>query len=102
MKQKWAPLLPRDREADVTEWVARASANLGSIDTLLEQTGDIDDIPGEKLKILDWIKSIAEITAEVEARYAKVVDDRPENKSNKEKDSKKKTETDDKVKPNHD
>lgn len=61
IKQKWSPLLPRDREVDVQEWVQRAAANLGSIETLLELTGDVEDIDEEKDKILDWITEIKKI-----------------------------------------
>ena len=69
-KQHWANMLPKDREVDVQEWVARSSANLGSIDTLLDLTGDIEDIEEEKTKILDWIAKKAETTAVVTAKYA--------------------------------
>lgn len=68
MKQVWAPLLPRDREADVSEWVQRASANLGSIEHLLELTGDIEDIDEQREQILNWIREIKEIEAEAEAK----------------------------------
>lgn len=64
IKEKWAPMLPRDREVEVQEWVQRASANIGSIETLLEQTGDVEDIEEEKKKILDWIKEIKKIEQE--------------------------------------
>jgi hypothetical protein len=64
IKQKWAPLLPRDREALVQEWVQRASANLGSIEHLLELTGDVEDVDEEKEKILAFIKEIKKIEAE--------------------------------------
>lgn len=64
IKQKWAPLLPRDREVDVQEWVQRAAANLGSIDTLLELTGDIEDIDDEKKKIMEWTKEMLKLEKE--------------------------------------
>lgn len=64
IKHKWAPLLPRDREVDVQEWVQRASANLGAIDTLLELTGDIENVEEEKEKILDWITEVKKIEQE--------------------------------------
>lgn len=86
IKQKWAPMLPRDREAQVQEWVNRASANIGSLDTLLEQTGDIEDIEEEKEKILDWLKRVAEIEAEVNARYGNVVDESSEDNENTEEE----------------
>lgn len=63
MKQKWAPMLPRDREADVQEWVQRVSANLGSIKHLLELTGDVEDVDAEEEEILDWLEKLAKIQA---------------------------------------
>lgn len=70
MKQVWAPLLPRDRETDVQEWVQRVSANLGSIEHLLELTGDIEDIQEQRQQILDWLQAIAEIEANAAAKAA--------------------------------
>ena len=108
MKQKWAPELPRDREADVQEWTQRAANNIGAIETLLEATGDIDDVQGERQLILDWIKDVAKIEAEVAAEAAQKfpppVAPGGDGKSTnpKQKDSKKKSEQSDKTKPNSD
>jgi hypothetical protein len=94
IKQKWAPLLPRDREADVQEWVQRAASDIGSLETLLEQTGDIENIPDELKKILAWKKLVAEVEAKASAKFApKLV--QPGAKSGK-------TEKSDKTKPNSD
>jgi hypothetical protein len=60
MRQDWAPMFPRDREGIINEIVARASAKAGSIETLLELAGDIEDIPAEKEKIVAWLKLLAE------------------------------------------
>lgn len=70
IKQKWAPLLPRDREADVQEWVSRASNDIGAIETLLEQTGDVEDIPREMERILAWKKAIAQIEGDIKEKIA--------------------------------
>jgi hypothetical protein len=70
IKQTWAPNLPRDREADVQEWVQRASAKLGSIEHLLELTGDVEDIPAERKQILDWIADLATTQAEIALKFA--------------------------------
>jgi hypothetical protein len=70
MKQKWAPILPRDREADVQEWVQRASADLGSIEHLLELTGDIEDIDEQRKLILKWIEDKETIVAKIAKEYA--------------------------------
>lgn len=67
VKQKWAPQLPRDREADVQEWAQRAANNIGSLQTLLEQTGDIEDIEKEMNLIYEHIRKVAEIDAEAQA-----------------------------------
>jgi hypothetical protein len=67
MKQVWAPPLPRDREQDVQEWVQRAASNLGSIEHLLELTGDIEDTSEMREQILEDIKAIAEIEAKAMA-----------------------------------
>jgi len=58
MKQVWAPLLPRDREADVQEWVQRAAAFIGSPEHLLELAGDVEDIPEERARMLKWIEDL--------------------------------------------
>jgi hypothetical protein len=67
MKQKWAPMLPRDREADVNEWVTRQPTHLGSIETLLELSGDVEDPAEERERILKDIEDIATIEADAEA-----------------------------------
>ena len=68
MKQSWAPMLPRDREAEVQEWQSRAQNNLGSVEHLLELTRDVDDISDEREKILKWIEDVARVQAEAEAK----------------------------------
>jgi hypothetical protein len=68
MKQKWAPMLPRDREADVNEWVTRQPTHLGSIEHILELSGDVEDTEDERQRIMDDIKEIATIEAEAEAQ----------------------------------
>lgn len=68
MKQKWAPMLPRDREADVQEWVTRQPTYLGSIEHLLELSRDVEDPQEERQRILDDVKDIATIEAEAEAQ----------------------------------
>jgi len=64
MKHLWAPLLPRDREALVAEWVNRMTNDLGSIEHLLELTGDVEDIEEERERMLQWIEDKAKIEAE--------------------------------------
>jgi len=68
MKQKWANMLPRDREVDVQEWVSRASGRLGSIETLLELTGDIENIEEEKAKILAWEQALLDMQTDAQVQ----------------------------------
>lgn len=69
MKQVWAPMMPRDREADVQEWVQRAQADLGSIEHLLTLTGDVEN-PEEVIKqMLEWKEALAKIEAEAMAKF---------------------------------
>ena len=70
MKQTWAPMLPRDREADVQEWALRAQNNIGSIEHLMDLTRDIEDIPEEREKALKWIKDVATVEEEAKAKAA--------------------------------
>ncbi len=111
IKQKWAPELPRDREADVQEWTQRVSNDIGAIDTILEQTGDIDDIQKEKQLILDWKEAMETITAKIALKYAPPVAPAfgggstgggTKTTNPKQKETKKKTEKSDKTKPNSD
>jgi hypothetical protein len=67
MKQKWAAMLPRDREADVNEWVTRQGTHLGSIEHLLERAGDVEDIPEERARVMKDIEDIATIEADAAA-----------------------------------
>lgn len=70
MKQKWAPQLPRDREADVQEWVQRSAADLGSRETLLELTGDVEDLDEEQDRMIEWIKRVETEKAKIAKEYA--------------------------------
>jgi len=70
IKQKWAPTLPRDREADVNEWTARASNDIASIEHLIELAGDVEDIDEERANILKWLGDIEDIKAKVAQKYA--------------------------------
>lgn len=58
MKQVWAPLLPRDREADVQEWAQRSAGYIGSPEHLLELAGDVEDVPEERARMLKWIEDL--------------------------------------------
>ena len=69
MKQIWAPQLPRDREADVQEWVQRVAANLGPIEHLLELTGDIEDVEEARKLILQWVSDLKEAEMKIEKKY---------------------------------
>ncbi len=44
VRQEWAPILPKDREQFINELTNRVSVNLGSLEHLLEMTGDVEDV----------------------------------------------------------
>jgi len=63
IKNKWSPILPRDREAFVQELVARAGVNLGSLEHLIALIGDVEDIDLVMQQIKDWLEFQAEMKA---------------------------------------
>ena len=71
MKQKWAPMLPRDREADVAEWQLRSQAHLGSIEHILELSGDVEDTSEERENIIQDIRDITQAEEEEAAKAVK-------------------------------
>jgi hypothetical protein len=58
IKEKWAPFLPRDREAEVQEWAIRANNNIASLEHLVELASDVEDIENERQKILAWVEDL--------------------------------------------
>lgn len=58
MKQIWAPMLPRDRDAMVNEWGVRASNTIASVEHLIELSGDVENVPEERQNILNWIRDV--------------------------------------------
>lgn len=66
MKQKWSPQLPRDRTSLVDELVKRAEQEIASIDTILESSGDIEDVQMEKERLLEWKRKLQAIKTEAE------------------------------------
>lgn len=71
IKESWAPMLPRDREAEVQEWAQRAQNNLGSIEHLIEMTRDVDDISEERERILKWMADIKKIETDAAIKVSK-------------------------------
>jgi hypothetical protein len=63
IETRWAPILPKDREAFINELVNRASAHLGSLHTLLSQLDDIEDPDDEIKEIKSFISWMAKETA---------------------------------------
>ncbi len=61
VRQEWAPILPKDREQFINELTNRVSANLGSLEHLLEMTGDVEDVDDEVRKIKAWKKYEADL-----------------------------------------
>lgn len=72
IKERWAPLIPRDREADVQEWQLRSTSDLGSPQHLLELTGDVEDPEEEVQKMLDWKRAVAEIESEMDMKLEEI------------------------------
>ncbi len=70
IKQSWAPMLPRDREAEVQEWALRSQENLGSIEHLLTLTRDVEDIAQQREDILKWMEDVETVKAEAQAKAA--------------------------------
>lgn len=69
MKQVWAPMMPRDREADVQEWVQRRTADLGSLEHLLGLTGDVENPAEMAEKIMKELERTAEMEAKAMAEF---------------------------------
>lgn len=72
IKEKWAPFLPRDREAEVNEWAVRASNTIASVEQLIEMASDVEDITEERQRILQWVKDVE--TAKQEAIAAATIE----------------------------
>jgi hypothetical protein len=70
MEQQWAPILPKDREAEVNEAVNRVVNNLGSPQTLMAHLGDIDDPEAEMKLILEFEQALADIEKEKDVAVA--------------------------------
>jgi len=69
IKQVWAPMLPKDRDALVTEWGVRSSNTIASVEKLIELAGDVEDIDEERERILQWIVDVEEAKAKATAKY---------------------------------
>ena len=57
IEKDWDPMIPRDREAEVSEIIARLSGDTPSIslETALEKFGDIPDVKEEVAKIQEML-----------------------------------------------
>jgi hypothetical protein len=61
LKNKWYPILPRDRQAFVEELVARRGVDIGSLQHILGLIGDVEDIE----LVVDQIMEEREFNAEL-------------------------------------
>ena len=61
--QDWAPILPRDKEAELNDIILRVNSNLLPVETALEKFGDIQDVQTAMNLIKEWMKEKAEIEA---------------------------------------
>lgn len=68
--QKWSPMLPRDREIEIQELVHRSNEEMASIETLIEKSGDIEDVAEERARILAWITDVETIKAKILKEFA--------------------------------
>lgn len=59
--QNWSPQLPRDRAAEVTEYLARLQQGGMSIKMFLRLIGDVDNIEQEEKDIKEWKQWLASV-----------------------------------------
>lgn len=78
IRQEWAPMLPRDREAMVNEAVQRLAAGLGSPQAMLRLLGDVEDIEAELELIKEWKKYLSEVES-VQQEWGNNVGSTPDN-----------------------
>lgn len=64
LKNNWPTILPRDRKELTDELTARMGAKLGSIEQLLGQFGDVEDVD----TVVQQIKAFLEFEADLKAR----------------------------------
>jgi len=83
LKQVWAPQMPRDREVLVNEIIARSSANLGSVEHLLDMLGDVENIEEEVERIIEWMERKSELEAPAFGDSQKGVSGSPSTKPTK-------------------
>ena len=57
----WAPMLPRDREAELNEIILRFNANLITLEQALQKLGDVQDVKTAITLIKEWMKEKAEL-----------------------------------------
>jgi hypothetical protein len=60
----WPPIIPRDREQEVSESILLVQAKLRSPETALRKLGDIDDIDAEIERIKQWQDYLASLAAQ--------------------------------------
>lgn len=66
IRNEWYPPVPKDRQQLVDELVNRAASNIGSLEHLMQMTGDIEDPADELQKIIEW----QDMQAERMAKFA--------------------------------
>lgn len=59
--QDWPPMIPRDREAEIREIIARLQTNSLSLEKALQMFGDIPDVQEEIDRIKGWITFNADL-----------------------------------------
>jgi len=70
IKPQWAPVQPKDREALVQELVQLASADLQSLEVMVDRLGDAEDKEAELARIKAWIAMKRRTDGQEENRVA--------------------------------
>ena len=71
-KTNWYPILPKDRQQLIQEVVQRVVNKLGSIQTMMEKLGDIDDVEEETQKMMEWMEFENKLKLEQQEASAKI------------------------------
>jgi len=61
LKNRWYPILPRDRQNLIDELAIRAANRIGSWEHLLELAGDIENVPQELTRIMQQMEFEAKL-----------------------------------------
>lgn len=85
LSSRWYSVIPRDRESLINELSVRAAGHLGSLEHLLDLTGDVENPAQEMKLIIEWLKTLATATKppEPKAQEGEGESDKKPNESKK-------------------